>query len=63
MYTPVEHEVLRQRVEEIRQEVAVSRLEKTARAEGERRYRLMEDTKWELERYAGRLKKRLGNLI
>ena len=63
MYTPVEHEVWRQRVEEIRQEAAVSHLEKTARAEGERRYRLIGDTKWELERCAGHLKKRLSNLI
>ena len=58
MHTPVEHEVWRQRVEEIRQEAAVARLEKSARADRGGRYRLMGDTKWELERYAGSLKKR-----
>ena len=62
MHTWVEHEVWRRRGEEIRQEAAVSRLEKLARVDREERYRLTGDSKWELERYAGLLKKRLSNL-
>ena len=62
MYGLVEHEIGRQRAEEIRQEVAVYRLEKMARSNREGRFRLMGDSRWELERYAGLLKKRLSNL-
>jgi hypothetical protein len=39
--------------------VAAYRLEKTLRANREGRFRLLGDTKWELERYAGFLRKRL----
>jgi hypothetical protein len=60
MYGWTEYEVGRMYREEIRQEVAALRLEKTLRAKGEGRFRLMGDTKWELERYAGLLRKRLG---
>jgi hypothetical protein len=59
MYGVLEHGISRQRREEIRQEVAAYRLEKTARANREGRFRLMGDTKWELERYAELLKKHL----
>ena len=60
MYEMVQQEAWRQRPEEIRQEVAAIRLEKTLRAKREGRFGLMGDTKWELERYAGLLRKRLG---
>jgi hypothetical protein len=62
MYTLVEHEVWRQRAEELRQEVAMDRLETMARADTRGRYLLMGDSKWELERYAGLFKKRLRDL-
>jgi hypothetical protein len=61
MYALTQHEVWRQRPEEIRQEVAALRLEKPLRANRGGRLRLMEDTKWELERHAGLLMKRLHN--
>jgi hypothetical protein len=59
MYGMVQQEVWRQRPEEIRQQVAALRLEKTLWANREGRFRLMGDTRWELERYAGLLVKRL----
>jgi hypothetical protein len=58
MYGMAQQEAWRQRPEEIRQRVAALRLEKTLRAKSEGRFRLMENTKWELERYAGLLGKR-----
>jgi hypothetical protein len=39
--------------------VAAYRLQKALRANREGRFRLLGDTKWELERYAGLLRKRL----
>jgi hypothetical protein len=63
MYGLAEHEIFRQHREEIRQEAAAYRLEeKLARANREGRFRLIGDTKWELGRYAGPLKKRLRNI-
>ena len=59
MYGMLEQEISRQHREELRQEVAAYRLEKTARANREGKFRLVADTKWELERYAGLLVKRL----
>ena len=59
MYGIAQQEAWGQRPEEIRQQVATLRLEKTLGANGEGRFRLMADTKWELERYAGLLVKRL----
>jgi hypothetical protein len=61
MYGLAEYEAWRQRPEEIRREVAAIRLQKSARTGREGRFRLMGDTRWELDRYAGRLMKRLGN--
>lgn len=63
MYWFVEHEVWRHRAEEIRQEVAVYHLEKKARTNRDVRSRLTRDSRWELERYVGLLKKRLNNVI
>jgi hypothetical protein len=62
MYGLAEYEAWRQRPEEIRQEVSAIRLQKSARMGREGRFRLMGDTRWELDRYAGLLMKRLGNL-
>ncbi len=62
MYGWIDHEASRQYREEIRQQVAAIRLEKSAREGLEGSFRLVEDTRWELERYAGLLMKRLGNL-
>jgi hypothetical protein len=61
MYGMVQQEVWRQRPEEIRQQVAALHLEKKLRVNREGRFRLIEGTKWELERYAGLLKKRFRN--
>jgi hypothetical protein len=61
MHGMAEYEAWRQRPEEIRQEVAALRLAKTLRANREVRFRLMGDTRWELERYAGLLMKHLRN--
>jgi hypothetical protein len=61
MYGLAEYEAWRQRPEEIRQEVLAIRLQKSARTGREGRFRLMGDTGWELDRYAGLLMKRLGN--
>jgi len=58
MYGMVQQEAWRQRPEEIRQQVAALRLEKTLQANHRGRFRLMgDDAKWELERYAGLLLK------
>ncbi len=61
MYGMAEYEVWRQRPEEIRQEVAAYRLEKTARANREAKPGLWRDLRWELARYAGLFGKRLRN--
>jgi hypothetical protein len=61
MHGMAEYEVWRQRPEELRREMAAIRLQKTARMGREGRFRLMGDMRWELERYAGLLMKRLGN--
>ena len=62
MYGMAQQEAWRLRPEEIRREVAALRLEKAARESREGRFRLVGDTKWELERYAGLLMKRLRTL-
>jgi hypothetical protein len=59
MYGAIDHGASRQYREEIRQQVATLRLEKALRANREGRFRFLRDTKWELERYAGLLRKRL----
>jgi hypothetical protein len=46
-----EYEVWRQRREEIRKEVAMARLAKTARANRETRPYVVRDLSWELARY------------
>jgi hypothetical protein len=51
MYGSDEYEVLHQCPEEIRQEVAVVRLEKMARANCETRSYVARDLSWELARY------------
>ena len=61
MHAMAEYEVCRRRPEEIRREVAALRLAKTLRANREVRFRLVGDTRWELERYAGLLMKHLRN--
>jgi hypothetical protein len=63
MYGMVQQEISRQHREEIRQAVAACRLEGNLRANREGGFRLVGDTKWELERYAGLLKKCLRNLV
>jgi hypothetical protein len=51
MYGLAEYEVWRQRPEELREEVAAARLEKTARANRETRPYVVRDLSWELARY------------
>jgi hypothetical protein len=51
MYGSDEYEVLHQCPEEIRQEVAVARLEKMTRANCETRSYVVRDLSWELARY------------
>lgn len=51
MYGLVEHEVRRQRAEEIRQDAAVARTEMFARANRESRPYVARDLSWELARY------------
>ena len=63
MYGMAQQEAWRQRPPDIRQQVGAFRLEKTLRANREGRFRLMGDTKWELERYAGLLVKRLRRSV
>ena len=59
MYALAQHEVWRQRPEEIGREVSAIRLEKTARANSKRESGLGRNLGWELARYAGLLGKRL----
>ena len=61
MYGVLEQEISRQHRGEIRQQVAAHRLEKTLREDRGGKFRLLGDARWELERYAGLLMKRLGN--
>ena len=63
MYGMLEQEISRQHREEIQQAVAAIRQEGKLRANRGGRFHLAGDTKWELERYAGLLKKRLRNLV
>ena len=51
MYGLTEDEVWRRRPEEIRQEVAMARLEKMARENRETRPYVVRDLSWELARY------------
>ena len=62
MYGMAQQEAWSLRPGEIRQQVAAYRLEKAARKGREERVDLVRETKWELERYAGLLIKRLRNL-
>ena len=62
MHGMAEYEAWRLRPEELRREAAAYRLAKTASEGREKSFRLIGHTKWELERYAGLLIKRLGNL-
>ena len=61
MHGMAEYEAWRQRPEELRREMAAIRLQKTARMARVGRFRLLGGTRWELERYAGLLMKRIGN--
>ena len=60
MYGLAEYGISRQHREEIRQEVAVYRLERLARASRGAEPGLLRDLRWELARYAGLSGKRLG---
>ena len=51
MYGMNQHEVWRQRSEEIRQEIAADRLEKMARENRETRPYVVRDLSWELARF------------
>jgi hypothetical protein len=62
MYGMLEQEISRQHREEIRQQMAAYRLQKALQANRGGRFRLAADTRWELERYAGLLMKRLRDL-
>ena len=62
MYGLAEYETFRQHREEIRQEVAVYRLEKMARASCRTEQGLVRNLRWELARYAGLLNKRLRSI-
>lgn len=62
MYVLLDHEILRQRRQEIQREVASNRLERTARASHERRPRLVLDLGWELAGYGELLGKRLRGI-
>ena len=66
MHGPVDMMVIRQHHAEIRREAAANRLARELRANRganrEGRSRLVADARWELERYAGLLKKRLRDL-
>jgi hypothetical protein len=59
MYGMVQHEAWRQRPAEIRQELAMIRLEKATRENGETTLGLLRDLRWELARFAGLVGKRL----
>jgi hypothetical protein len=63
MYGLAQQESWQQRREEIRQELAAIRLEKAAREYRGGRFRLMRDTKWDLERHTGLLLKRLRRSV
>ena len=54
--------VIKQHHAEIRQEVAANRLARELRAARKGESRLAQNLRWELERYAGLLKKRLRSL-
>ena len=66
MHGPVDMMVIGQHHAEIRREAAANRLARGLRANrganGEGRSRLVADARWELERYAGLLMKRLRNV-
>ena len=62
MHGLAQYEAWRHRPEEIRQEVAAIRLAKTLRADRKRGSSLGRELRWELARYAGLLRKRLGNI-
>ena len=57
----VQHEVWRQRPQEIGQQLATIRLEKATRESGVKTPGLLRDLGWELARVAGLLGKRLRN--
>jgi hypothetical protein len=61
MYALAQHEIWRQRSEEIRREVAAIHLEKVARANCNGEWILGRDLRWELARYAELLGKRNCN--
>jgi hypothetical protein len=62
MYVLVDHEILRQRRQEMQREVASNRLWGTARANQERRPHLVLALGWELARYGELLGKRLRGI-
>ncbi len=62
MYGLTEYGISRQHREEIRQEVAVYRLERLARASRGAEPGLLRDLRWELAPYAGLSGKRLRNI-
>ena len=61
MYGLVQNEAWRQVPEEIRQEVAAIRLQKTLRANRRRESGLGRDLRWEIARFVGLLGKRFRN--
>ena len=63
MYGMVQQEAWRQRPEEIRQQVAALRLEKSLRANREEGSGLWRDLSWELARFAGLFGKRLRRSV
>jgi hypothetical protein len=62
MYAAIDHEASRQHRQEIKQEVATYRLQNALRGSRAGKFRLLGDTKWELGRYVGLLRKRLRNV-
>lgn len=63
MYGTVQYEAWRQRPQEIGQELAMIRLEKAARENGETTTGLLRDLRWELARFAGLVGKRLRRSV
>ena len=63
MYGMVQHEAWRQRPAEIRQELAVIRLEKETRENHETTPGLLRDLRWELARVVGIVGKRLRSSV
>jgi hypothetical protein len=63
MYGMAQQEVWRQRPEEIRQQVAALRLEKSLRVNREGGSGLWRDLSWEMARFAGLLNKRLRRSV